>query len=125
MNTRYVEVPPDMMRERLKGAGFYPTAESCDEEVWERPHDRDGKYRIRVYTSISTGDERTRACGTDAIRVVVVLITPNKTYGIYKSARVYRTGTAEAVCERTIERARDCYAAINAHRLKMQRNRSR
>ena len=119
MTSRFVEVPASAIRERLVGAGFRLLA-SGGEEVYERAHDKDPRYTIKVYSSIQRGV--IRGCGADAIRVVALLTTPGKVYPIFKSARVYRTGTVEAVLERMIERARQAYATCSEHR---KRNRSR
>lgn len=119
--SRYVEVPASAIRERLAGAGFslLPPFRGSAEEVYSRKHDLDPKYEIKVYSSIQRGAEEVRECGADAIRVVAILTGTNgKTYPIFKSARVFRTGSVEKVLDRMIERAREAYAACNAHRRK-------
>lgn len=119
MAARFVDVPADAIRARLGGAGFYRAQVAGREEVWERKHDRDPTYLIRVYTSIAHG-EGTRACGADAIRVIALLAPSNgKVYPIHKGVRVHRAGSVDGVLDRVIERAREAYAACNAHRRKM------
>jgi hypothetical protein len=113
---RYVEVPATAIRERLAAAGFRLIPATRGEEVYERAHDKDARYTIKVYSSIQRGADGVRARGADAIRVVAILTTPEKVYPIFKSARVYRTGSVEAVLERTVERARAAYARCNEHR---------
>ena len=118
MCSRFVDVPPAAIRERLAAAGFRLIPFASGEEVYERAHDKDARYTIKVYSSIR-GDG-IRECGADAIRVVALLTTPRKVYPIFKSARVYRTGSVEAVLERMTERAREAYARCNEHRKKMR-----
>ena len=119
MAGRFVEVPAAAIRERLAGAGFvkeFDPDRRYTEEVYLRHHDRDGRYVLKVYSSISLRRDVARGCGADAIRVVALLVTPNRTYPIFKAARVYRTGSVEKVLDRMIERAREAYAACNEHR---------
>jgi hypothetical protein len=121
VSSRYVAVPAPAIRERLAGAGFRllpPDSFSREEEVYERKHDRDSRYSIKVYSSISRGDRGVRGCGADAIRVVALFTPRDKSYPVFKASRVYRTGSIEAVLDRMIERAREAYAACNAHRRK-------
>lgn len=131
MSSRFVDVPASAIRQRLEGAGFLLLPTGSGEEVYERAHDRDPRYTIKVYSSIRRGE--IRGCGADAIRVVALLTIPtsptgnlldrigkSKVYPIFKSARVYRTGTVEAVLERMIERAREAYATCGAHRRRMR-----
>lgn len=94
-----------------------------EEEVYERRHDRDDRYAVRVYTSILRGAEEARDCGADAIRVVALFVDgkfhyPPRTVPIFKATRVHRTGSVEAVLDRMIERAREAYAAANQHRVR-------
>jgi len=124
--SRFVDVPAAAIRERLAAAGF-KLLETNGEEVYERTHDKDGRYTVKVYSSIKRGASRARKCGADAIRVVA-LFTPNTSHSppamlprpICKSARVYRAGTVESVLGRMIERAREAYAVCNEHRKRMQ-----
>jgi hypothetical protein len=116
---RFVDVPAAAIRERLAAAGFHLLPAASGEEVYERPHDKDGRYVVKVYSSIQRGSSGVRECGEDAIRVVALLVTPRKTYPLFKSKRVYRTGSVEAVLGRMIERAREGYAICNEHRKKM------
>lgn len=113
---RFVHVPAAAIRERLTAAGFRLVPAQRGEEVYERTHDRDSRYTVKVYSSIRRGESEARECGADAIRVVALLETSTKVYPIFKSARVYRSGTVEAVLERMIERARSAYARCNEHR---------
>ncbi len=114
--SRFVPVPAAAIRERLAAAGFSLLPAARGEEVYERAHNRDSRYVVKVYSSIQRGAGEVRECGADAIRVVALLVTPNRTYPIFKSARVYRTGSVDAVLDRMIERAREAYGACNQHR---------
>lgn len=122
MSARFVPVPASTIRERLVGAGFRPVQlPGCHEEVFDRPHDRDRRYVVRVYSSIPVGSDNVRASGADAIRVVALLADdrfhwPARQEPIFKATRVHRAGSVEAVLDRMVERAREAYAAINAHR---------
>lgn len=114
MGSRFVEVPAPAIRERLVGAGFRLLSTPGTEEVYGRHHHVDGRYLIKVYSSVHR--DRIAGCGADAIRVVGLLVTEKKTYPIFKAQRVYRTGSVEKVLDRMIERAREAYAACNKHR---------
>lgn len=127
MSARFVEVPAAAIRERLVAAGFRLLPASRGEEVYERRHDRDRRYAIKVYSSIQRGQAEVRDCGEDAIRVVAVHYTgdltpagdwahPDAARGVFKSTRTFRTGTVDGVLDRMIERAREAYAFINSQR---------
>lgn len=119
MTSRFVEVPASAIRDKLTAAGFRLLPVARGEEIYAREHDKDNRYTIKVYSSIRQGEIRQR--DADAIRVVALLIVPGgKTYPIFKSARVYRTGTVEGVLDRMIERAREAYATCSEHRRKRQ-----
>jgi hypothetical protein len=102
----------------LVGAGFALLTAANGEEVYERAHDRDKRYTIKVYSSIQRGASGVRGCGADAIRVVALLNASGRVYPIFKSSRVYRTGSVEAVLDRMIERAREAYSVCNQHQKK-------
>ena len=121
MSARFVAVPATTIRERLAAAGFRLLPATSGEEVYERAHDKDARYTIKVYSSIQRGAEEVRDCGADAIRVVAIFADskfhwPAREVPIFKATRVHRAGTVEAVLDRMIERAREAYAAINHHR---------
>lgn len=121
MSRGFVQVPAAAIRERLAAAGFLLLHAPRGEEVYDRIHDRDPSYIVRVYSSIQRGAEEARDCGEDAIRVVALHIdskyhSPPLVVPIFKATRVHRTGSVEAVLDRMIERAREAYGACNAHR---------
>lgn len=121
----YVEVPADAIRSKLTSAGFKPALETRGyEEVFDRVHDRDKRYMVRVFTSIGRGDAEARAKGTDAIRVIALFfrdayVNPNAYRGqgmhavVFKAKRVHRSGSVDAVLDRMMERARDAYQFCN------------
>jgi hypothetical protein len=123
--SRAVVVPAELIRAALTKAGFVNAGPSAGafthdqgrEEVWTRAHDRDPSYVIKVYTSLTQGAAVTREKDSDAIRVVVVRKDPMRFpaafVGVWKSARVHRTGSPEKVVARMLERAREGYAYIN------------
>lgn len=122
MSSRFVDVPAAAIRERLAASGFRLLPASRGEEEYERAHDKDSRYTVKVYSSIQRGETGVRGCGSDAIRVVALLtVESGKVYPIFKGKRVYRTGSVEAVLERMIQRAREGYARCNEHRKEHRR----
>lgn len=121
MSRGFVPVPAAAIRQRLAAAGFRLIDAPSGEEVYERAHNSDPRYAIKVYSSIQRGADEVRECGEDAIRVVALFTDsrfhwPAKVIPIFKATRVHRTGSVEAVLDRMIERAREAYGACNAHR---------
>ena len=122
MTARFVNIPADAIRSRLSAAGFARNVQvRGKEEVYERKHEKDSRYIVRVYSSITAGDDEARGSGTDAIRVIAILVDsrfhyPPKGFTIFKGIRVHRAGTIEKVLDRMIERAREAYKACSAHR---------
>jgi len=115
-------VPAAEIRDRLTAAGFSLVSGS-GEEIYVRAHNRDVRYTVKVYSSIQRGAGEIAQCGDDAIRVVAIwtddkFCWPPRERPIFKSARVYRTGTVEGVLDRMIERAREAYEMCNKHRAK-------
>lgn len=108
MKSRYVEVPRAALVERLeKVMGFVRcVGVGGDELVYTRPHQKDGKVHIRVYTSMSRYEDVARECGADAIRISLVV----NGEGVWSNTRVHRTGTVEGVLDRMHERAKEAYA---------------
>lgn len=121
MSRGFVAVPAAAIRERLAAAGFQLLPATNGEEVYERAHNKDARYTVKVYSSIQRGAAEVRDCGEDAIRVVALFADSNfhwpaRVTPIFKATRVHRTGTVEKVLDRMIERAREAYAACNSHR---------
>ncbi len=115
MGSRYVEVSRKAMMDALDGAGFSPDSFG-GELVYTRRHQVDPTMVVKIYTSMPAYDHGgARACGEDAIRVVLIFenAVTGRSGGLYKASRVYRTGSEQAVIERTLDRARECYAEAN------------
>lgn len=112
----FVSVPAAAIREKLVAAGFRLIPGSRGEEVYQRSHDKDDRYIIKVYSSIQRGASQARGLGTDAIRVVALFRQSNGFRCIHKAKRVHRSGSVEGVLERMIERAREAYGYCNGHR---------
>ena len=69
------------------------------------------RVEVRVYTSVVNGS--VRALGKDAIRATAVYTTTEgQVRGLASDARVFRTGTVDAIVERAVQRARDVYGAV-------------
>ncbi len=112
--SRFVEVPSSEMFGMLERAGFSRSlGRSRAEVVYERAHHRNPSCKVLVYTSISTGEESARNVGTDAIRVVAIFDNGERSWGLAKLPRVHRTGTVDAVLDRTLSRMREAYGVIN------------
>lgn len=94
------QVTAEVIRQRLFGAGFART----DATRYERRHDRDASYAVRVHVAPTL------------VRVVAVQYVGQGEREVFQGAGVDRLGSAETVLDRMIERAREAYAAINHHR---------
>lgn len=118
MAAQFVTVTAEDFAKKMAAAGFKETDDQYGEITYSRQHS-DQRFTIKVYTSISRNGSKTRAVGTDAIRVVLLFTGTNgKTYPMAKSKPVHRCGTVDGVLERTLERARDMYRFAN-ERLKV------
>lgn len=115
MAIRYVEVDRNVFCNALQEKGFSPDPDARGELVYIRQHHLDPTMYVKIYTSMPLRSGDARACGADAIRVM--LIFKNDRTGrsgcLHKTSRVYRTGSEGAVIERTLERAREAYGAGN------------
>lgn len=114
--SRYVEVDRTTFINALEAKGFTADPEARGELVYVRQHHLDPTMYVKIYTSMPLNAGDARGCGEDAIRVLLVFVNPrtNKSGCLHKTSRVYRTGSEAAVIERTLERAREAYAAGNA-----------
>ena len=69
------------------------------------------RVEVRVYTSVVNGS--VRALGKDAIRAVAMYETVDgQQRGLARDARVFRTGTIDAIVERAVGRAREVFKAV-------------
>lgn len=109
---RYIEVDSNQFVEFLKSKGFVrEQTEIGKEVVYTFCHEYNPNVRVKVYTSITEGAEIARSVGRDAIRVVCIFNNGEKSFGIAKMPRVYRTGSQEKVQARTLDRMREAYRA--------------
>lgn len=114
---RYVEVPRDRMEAMLNGAGF---SRRCigNELAYVRLHARDARLQVKVLTSIAMEMPEAREVGEDAIRVFAIFTWRHFSDGKERtkkifSKRIYRVNSVEGVLDRTINAAREAYAACN------------
>lgn len=104
----FVSVPADAIEDFLKSKGFTRTL--CrNEVVYVRSHKLDPDVKIKVYTSIRTGQGSARRRGKDSIKVCTVFDNGRKSFGIGRFPRVHRTGSVDKVLERTLQRMRAAY----------------
>lgn len=124
MNTRYVQVDRTRFCEALESKGFTPDPDARGELVYIRQHHVDPTMFVKIFTSMPLNGGDARSAGQDAIRVLLTFNNPKTGASgcLFKATRVYRTGSEEAVIERTLERARDAYREANfrAARFKKQ-----
>jgi len=105
----FVQVDPQALFSALESCGFARCISNHSEVSYERKHKNDN-FKIIVFTSITEDSKKARGCGSDAIRVIAI---QRNVKGKLYSKRVYRVTSQETVIERTIERAREAYKAIN------------
>lgn len=115
MATRYVEVDRNVFCNALHEKGFTPDSEAVGELVYIRQHHLDPTMFVKIYTSMPLRSGDARACGADAIRIMLTFKNgrTGRSGCLYKTPRVYRTGSEAAVIERTLERAREAYGVGN------------
>jgi len=110
MAVRYVEVDSMKFEKFLQEKGFVKNKTDFGKEVvYSFCHEYNPNIRVKVYTSITEGVKVARSIGSDAIRVVCIFDNGNRSFGIAKLPRVYRTGSQQKVEARTLERMREAY----------------
>ena len=116
MNTRYVQVDRNRFCSILESKGFTVDPAARGELVYMRQHHVDPTMYVKIFTSLPINGGDSRGKGEDAIRVLLTFSNPKTAASgcLFKASRVYRTGSEEAVIERTLERARDAYREANA-----------
>ena len=116
MATRFVTIDRDVFCKALESCGFSVDAastEKCHELIYHRRHHLDPTMFIKVCTSLPAKRGDTRKNGADSIKVMLIFDNGKKSGCLYKTSRVFRTGSQEAVIERTLERAREAYKVGN------------
>lgn len=96
--------------QRLQGAGFAERpVTGGHEQVYEREIDKRPGLWVLVYSTIVDG--QVRALARDAIRAGLMYKprSGGRERGLGSFQRVFRTGTMDAICDRTIERMRDAW----------------
>lgn len=121
--SRYVEVPANTLLAvltdicvKVKGAGGAAKHWTHGNEVVFDLQPKDRTTFVRVYTSLAEGDNSVRACGEDAVRLLVGTEFGGKFRPLSKSRRIYRTAPAgpepqrvEAFLRRLTEALREVY----------------
>ena len=113
----YNAIDFDVLAGVCAGAGFAQRVRG-QEVTFERANHHDPRLVIVVYTSTKVGATKVRPKGADAIRVCLLAVrdagAPNeRTFGVQKATRVFRTGTTTAILARLLERMRTMYGAAN------------
>lgn len=110
--SRFIVLDREKFVEAFVKAGFFPDTTHGNELVFTRQHHLDPTMCVKVYSTLPISGGDGRGVGTDAIRCVLIFQNPKscKTGCLFKATRVHRTGSTEAVIERTLTRARECYA---------------
>lgn len=114
MGSRFISLDREKFLAAFKDAGFEQDSESFSGEiVLSRQHHLDPTMFVKIFTTLPVSSGDGRECGADAIRCVLIFknTRTGKSGGLYKAAKVLRTGSTEAVIERTLTRARECYAS--------------
>lgn len=109
--SRFVNVPANAITDLLDSKGFNKDV-SGKEIVYYMRHRKNPKLILKIYTSLPVDAKKARGCGRDAIRCIGVFEGKQKTYGIYKGPRTYRTGTVEGVLDRMLTNARNAYGFL-------------
>lgn len=100
---RFVEVPADRLLgalraigEAVRGSGGSYVEGSQGREVVVDVVPPGGRAMVRVYTSLAIGASEARACGEDAVRLVVGITTPERFRPLDKARKILRTAPAAA-----------------------------
>ena len=112
MPSRFIVIDRDTFCKALESKGFIVDEEStlkCHELIYRFQHLLDKTMFVKICTSLPAKRGDTRKNGTDSIKVMLIFDNGKKSGCLYKTSRVFRTGSQEAVIERTLERAREAY----------------
>lgn len=124
----YTELNAAAFENFLQSHGFQ-RVDTRTEIVYIRRHHRYQHLIVKVYTSLSPDASIARSCGSDAIRVVAIFDNGQRSFGVGKFPRVYRSAPHDLsfedrqayVFNKALERMRDAYARCNEW-LKEQQN---
>lgn len=117
---RFVEVTREQLEGFLQAQGFRRAVQG-DEVVYLRDNHNDPNVKVKVYTSLTAGSNRVRACGVDAIRVCTVFENGERSFGVGKFPKLLRTAPegldhgarVKVLLNRLYERMREAYARGN------------
>jgi len=119
----YVEISAEKMERFLQTIGFSRRVVGS-EVVYIFAHLHYTDVFIKVWTSLPVDGAKTRGKGRDAIRITVAYesdksyafgrMAPRKSFGIFKTKRIFRTGSEEDVLDRIHERVREAYSFANS-----------
>lgn len=107
MGTRYIVIDSSKLFLFLESFGFSRSITPNSEVVYSQAYVGNPNLVVKIYTSVSSGDTVARDIGEDAIRITAVDTQISK--GIYKGARVYRTGSQGKVHARIKERFHEAF----------------
>ena len=130
MGTRFTPITLEDFETVLKPKGF-TLASKGNEITFEFRHQKDRRYIVVIYTSISAQGafdtpSECRDCGEDAIRITLLRENAfGERRGLVKSRKVLRTGGSEAILERTLEHSRDLYRLVGGYIKKDEERRYR
>lgn len=94
----------------MEEAGFKADVRG-QELVFRRTHHLDPSMSVKVYSSLPARGGDVRGCGEDAIRIFLIWERGDASGCLYKTSRVFRTGSEQGVLERVLDRIREAYAA--------------
>jgi hypothetical protein len=99
----FIAVPAEILESWLQERKFERTVQR-NEVVYTRSSAKNANVKMKVYTSIRTGQMTVRAAGQDAIRVCVVFENSYKSFGIGRFPAVMRVHSVESVLKRLREK---------------------
>lgn len=110
----YTEIDSSIFEAFLVGMGFSRALEAHGSEVvFQRASSKVPGCIVKVYSSIRDGETSARDVGKDAVRIVGVFQSGEKSYPLYKGARVYRTTSQASVHQRTLSRIEEADARFD------------
>jgi hypothetical protein len=113
----YVQVNREKLEHFLQACGFSRRVVG-GELVYMRENHHYSSIVVKVWTSLPKDGGDARGKGQDAIRVTVayesqIPFKGRTSFGLYKTTRIFRTGSEEAILDRLYERMREAYAFSN------------
>jgi hypothetical protein len=103
MGAQFVSLDAGSFESFFQRLGFARSLSNY-EVVYSKPYESFPQISYKVFTSIREGDPIARDVGKDAVRVVAILTSGNKTYPIFRGKRIHRTTSQESVEGRIFDR---------------------